>query len=64
MKPLSDARLRQMASWLQLELDDSALTSLRPMVQDLLDVAHMLRQKQSSGIDGLGQRQPDAQKSG
>jgi hypothetical protein len=64
MKPLSVARLRQMASRLHLEFDESELTSLRPMVQDLLEVAQMLRHKQSGGIDGVAQRQRDAQKSG
>jgi hypothetical protein len=64
MKPLSVARLGQMASGLHLELDESELTSLLPMVQDLLDVAQMLRQKQSGGVDPLGQRERPAQKSG
>jgi len=35
-----------------------------PMVQDLLDVAQMLRQKQSRGIDHLNQRERPAGKSG
>jgi hypothetical protein len=63
VKPLSVARLRQMASALHLELDESEMASLRPMVQDLLDVAQMLRHKQPGGIDG-DRRQCDAQKSG
>jgi hypothetical protein len=53
-----------MASGLHLELDESELARLRPMVQDLLDVARMLRHKQPGGIDATGQRQRDAQKSG
>ena len=64
MKPLSVVRLRQMASRLHLELDESELTNLRPMVQDLLDVAQMLRSKQAGGIDVIAERQPDAPKSG
>ncbi len=64
MTRLSVARLREMASGLSLELADDELTSLLPMVQDLLDVAQMLRQKQSGGIDHLAQRERPAGKSG
>ncbi len=56
MTRLSVARLREMASGLSLELADDELTSLLPMVQDLLDVAQMLRQKQFGGIENLDQR--------
>lgn len=58
------ATLQQMANRFHLELDEEDLTRLRPMVQDLLDVAHMLRHKQSGGIDSIGQRGHSARKSG
>lgn len=64
MKRLSVARLREMASGLSLELHDDELTSLLPMVQDLLDVAQMFRQKQSGGIENLDQRDRPTGKSG
>lgn len=64
MKPLSAAKMRQMARGLRLELDDDELTRLLPMVQDLLDVAQKLRHKQSVGIDRAGPREPAAQQSG
>ena len=51
-----------MASGLQLELEDDELTRLLPMVQDLLDVAQILRQKQPGGID-VGQRERPTDKS-
>ena len=43
MKQLSVARLRQMASSLELDLDAQELARLRPMVQDLLEVGQRLR---------------------
>ena len=43
MKQLSVARLRQMASSLELDLNAEELAGLRPMVQDLLEVGHRLR---------------------
>lgn len=43
MKPLSIARLRQMAAARELELDAQELTRLLPMVKDLLEVAGRLR---------------------
>ena len=43
MKPLSIARLREMAKTRELELDQEELTRLLPMVRDLLDVARRLR---------------------
>jgi len=52
-----------MASGLQLELGDDELTRLLPMVQDLLDVAQILRQKQPGGIDHMGQRERPTDKS-
>ena len=62
MNRLSVARLGEMASGLQLELEDDELTRLLPMVQDLLDVAQILRQKQPGGID-VGQRERPTDKS-
>ena len=43
MKQLTVARLRQMASSLELDLDAQELARLRPMVQDLLEVGQRLR---------------------
>jgi len=43
MKQLTVARLRQMASSLELGLDAQELDGLRPMVQNLLEVAQRLR---------------------
>ena len=43
MKQLSVARLRQMASHLELDLDEGELARLRPMVQDLLQLGQRLR---------------------
>ena len=43
MKQLSLARLRQLASSLELDLDAQELARLRPMVQDLLEVGQRLR---------------------
>ena len=43
MKPLSIARLREMAATRELELDEEDLTRLVPMVRDLLEVARRLR---------------------
>ena len=43
MKQLSVARLRQMASSLELDLNAEELAGLRPMVQDLLEVGQRLR---------------------
>ncbi|TMD88005.1 MAG: hypothetical protein E6I73_13525 [Chloroflexi bacterium] len=63
MNRLSAARLGEMASGLQLELGDDELTRLLPMVQDLLDVAQILRQKQPGGIDHMGQRERPTDKS-
>lgn len=51
MRPLSAARLRRMASGLHLELEEEELTRLLPMVRDLLNVSHKLRNEQSVGID-------------
>ncbi len=42
MKPLSPARLREMVTARDLELDDEDLTRLLPMVRGLLDVARRL----------------------
>jgi hypothetical protein len=54
MKSLSEAELRRMASGLHLELNAEELTRLRPMVQDLMDVAETLRRRQSGGPDRIG----------
>jgi len=43
MKQLSVARLRQMASSLELDLNAEELAGLRPMLQDLLEVGQRLR---------------------
>jgi len=43
MKQLTVARLRQMASSLELDLNAEELARLRPMVQDLLQVGQRLR---------------------
>jgi hypothetical protein len=51
MKPLSIARLRQMANRLQLQLEEDELERLRPMVRDLLDVAQRLRAAYGPRID-------------
>ncbi|HEV2034249.1 MAG TPA: hypothetical protein VGU71_08630 [Candidatus Dormibacteraeota bacterium] len=64
MKPLSVAKLRQMAGGLLLELEEDELTRLLPMVQDLLDVAQKLRHEQSGGIVRTGPRERAAQQSG
>jgi hypothetical protein len=56
MKPLSVASLRQMASRLQLELEDDELERLRPMVRDLLDVTQRLRAAYGPRIDRPPQR--------
>jgi hypothetical protein len=64
MKPLTEAGLRRMASGLHLELDAQELMRLRPMVQDLLDVAETLRRRQSAGPDRIGRGERRAQKSG
>jgi hypothetical protein len=53
-----------MASGLHLELDAQELMRLRPMVQDLLDVAETLRRRQSAGPDRIGRGERRAQKSG
>jgi len=63
MKPLSEAALRRMASGLHLELDAEELTRLRPMVQDLMDVAETLRRRQSHGPDPIGRGEHRIQKS-
>jgi len=64
MKPLSEAALRRMASGLHLELNAHELTRLRPTVQDLLDVAEVLRGRQSGGPDRVGHGEHRPQKSG
>ena len=43
MKQLSVARLRQMASSLELDLNAEELAGLRPMLQDLLEVGQRFR---------------------
>ena len=43
MKQLTVARLRQMASSLELYLNAEELAGLRPMVQDLLQLGQRLR---------------------
>ena len=43
MTRLSKARLREMATTRELDLDEEALIRLLPMVRDLLDVARRLR---------------------
>ena len=43
MKPLSMARLREMAAARDLDVHEDELARLRPMVRDLLDVARRLR---------------------
>ena len=43
MKQLTVARLRQMASSLELDLNAEELARLRPMVQDLLQLGQRLR---------------------
>jgi hypothetical protein len=43
MKPLSKARLREMARTRELDVDEEELIRLVPMVRDLLDVARRLR---------------------
>ncbi len=43
MKPLSKARLREMATARELDVDEGDLTRLLPMVRDLLEVAGRLR---------------------
>jgi hypothetical protein len=64
MKPLSKARLRQVASGLHLAFDDEELTRLLPMVRDLLDVAEKLRRDQPVGTDPSGPREPVTHQSG
>jgi hypothetical protein len=63
MKPLSEAGLRRMARGLHLELDAEELARLRPMVQDLMDVAETLRRRQSGGPDSIGSGEHRSQKS-
>jgi hypothetical protein len=63
MKPLSEAGLRRMARGLHLELDAEELTRLRPMVQDLMEVAERLRRRQSGGPDHIARGEHRPQKS-
>jgi len=60
MKPLTEARLRRMATALDLDLEDEELARLLPMVRDLLTVAQKLRDEQPVGIDRVGARDPAA----
>jgi hypothetical protein len=64
MRLLSVAKLRQMGSGLHLELEEEELTLLRPMVQDLLDLAQKLRHERSGGIDRTSPRERPTQTSG
>ena len=43
MKPLSVARLREIAATRDLDVDEDELAHLLPMVRDLLEVARRLR---------------------
>lgn len=43
MRPLSKAKLREMAAARALDVADDDLTRMLPMVRDLLDVARRLR---------------------
>ena len=60
MKPLTEARLRRMATALDLDLEDEELARLLPMVRDLLAVAQKLRDEQPVGIDRAAARDPAA----
>jgi hypothetical protein len=53
-----------MVAALNLDLEEEELTGLRPMVQDLLEVAEKLRHEQPGAIDRAGPRGPAAHQPG
>jgi hypothetical protein len=58
VKPLSEARLRQLAKERQLVLEEDDLVHLRPMVEGLLAVAEGLRNR-AAQLAGAGGLDPD-----
>ena len=57
MKQVTVAKLRELTRTLELPLDDEELARLRPMVEDLLAVAHRLRHYQ---VDIVAKPDPTA----